>query len=245
MKITVFNGSPRKAAGNTHIMTEAFLEGAREAGAEADVVFLADKHIKPCLGCLSCWLKTPGKCVHDDDMKELLPLMESDILVFATPVYVDNVTGIMKMFIDRLITSGDPHFEKDEHGETRHVNTQGKSPKFVVISNCGYPEQTHFQVISHFFNRMARNFHTEVVGEIYRGEGELLRSSPLLLKPIIASYKNTLKKAGREIVEEGRLSEDTRAKLEKPLVPYDQYLSGAEKYWNETLKSLKKKDGLS
>jgi multimeric flavodoxin WrbA len=237
MKIAVFNGSPRKSAGNTHVMVEAFLEGARKVGAETEMVFLAEKNIKPCLGCFGCWTKTPGQCVQDDDMKDLLPLAGADILVFATPVYVDNVTGIMKNFIDRMIVGGDPHIENDEHGESWHVNGFDHTPKFVVISNCGYPEQTHFQVVSHFFHRMARNWHTKVIGEIYRGEGELLRKPPLILTPIIARYKKLLRTAGSEIVEQGRISEETQAKLEQPLIPYDGYVNGANQSFDKILRN--------
>ena len=124
MKITIFNGSPRTEHGNTHIMVSEFMKGAEQAGAEVENIFLAKMKISPCMGCFGCLLKKPGKCVIIDDMSELLEkFVHSDIVVFATPLYVDNVTGIMKNFMDRLIPIADPHFEKDNGGECVHVDS--------------------------------------------------------------------------------------------------------------------------
>lgn len=239
MKITAFNGSPRAERGNTNIMVDAFLEGAKEAGADTENVFLVHKRIEHCRGCFTCWTKTPGKCVYKDDVADLITkIFNSDIMVVATPLYVDNVTGIMKNFLDRLIPASDPHFEKDEHGESRHVLKFQKIPKLVIVSNCGFPEQTHFQVLHHYFQRVARNLHTEVIAEIYRGEGELLKSDSLILKPIIWSYKRLLKKAGKEVVQSLKLSEETIKELEKPLISYDLYLKKGNEYWDKELNKL-------
>ncbi len=234
MKITAFNGSPRGKRGNTYIMTEAFLKGAEEAGAQVEQVLLSEKKINHCMGCFRCWVKTPGKCYIDDDMKPLLEkLRATDIIVFATPLYVDNVTGLMKNFMDRIIPLGDPHIVKDEKGESRHPIRHGETSKIVVISNCGFPEQSHFQVLQLLFKRIARNMHTEVIAEIYRGEGELLKQSNPQLEPILDKYKNVLRKAGREIVELSRLSDDTMAALAKPLVPYNEYASVANEFFDK------------
>ena len=238
MKITVFNGSPRAENSNTHFMIEQFTKGAEQAGAEVENIFLAKKEIKPCKGCFSCWLKTPGRCIIKDDMAELIEkLADSDIVVFATPLYVDNVTGIMKIFMDRIIAAGDPHIEKDENGESVHVTKSEKRPKLVVISNCGFPEQSHFQVLELLFKRIARNIRTEVIGEIYRGGGAILKDAPLILKPLIMKYSKLLQKAGREIAENNQLSKETRQELEKPLITVDSYIAEANKYFDQLLSS--------
>ncbi|MDD5529731.1 MAG: flavodoxin family protein [bacterium] len=242
MKITVFNGSPRAEKGNTHIMVEEFLSGAKEAGAETENIFLVKNNIKHCLGCYNCWIQTPGECIIKDDMKELLSkFIETDIVVFATPLYVDNVSGIMKNFMDRLIPVLDPYFKKDENGECRHTNRYNKSPKIVVISNSGFPEQSHFQVLQLLFRRIAKNMQSEVIGEIYRGGGPILGNKMLLLTPFIHNYKKCLHKAGKEIVENLKLSDETIQKLEKPIIPDEQYISGANKSWDKTLAKIKDK----
>jgi multimeric flavodoxin WrbA len=244
MKITAFNGSPRGRKGNTHIMVEEFLNGAREAGAETENIFLVEKEIKHCLGCFQCWTKTPGQCVLKDDMAELLSkFISSDIVVFATPLYVDNVTGIMKNFMDRIVPLADPRFEKDEGGECRHLSRFEKHPRIVVISNCGFPEQSHFQVLKLLFKRVARNMGSEVIAGIYRGGGELLGNPLLILKPLIWKYKQLLRQAGREVVENLKLSAETSAQLEAPIVPEEQYIKGANDHWNRILSQIKTSAG--
>lgn len=236
MRITIFNGSPRGENGNTHLMAEEFAKGAQEANAQIENILLVKKEIKHCHGCFNCWIKTPGKCLIQDDMRELLPKFKSsDIIIFATPLYVDNVTGIMKNFMDRLIPILDPHLQTDEKGECLHPMRFNPSPKIVVISNCGFPEQSHFQVLRLLFRRIARNMHSEVIAEIYRSSGELLGHSPLILKPLIWKYNKLLRNAGKELVENLRFSEETIRQLEEPLIPSEQYLKGANKYWDKQL----------
>lgn len=239
MRILIVNGSPRGKNGNTHRMVAEFIAGAVEAGAEAENIFLAQKTIRPCLGCFACWTKTPGQCSQKDDVGELLDkILQADLLVFATPVYVDNVTGIMKNFMDRLIPLVDPHFEKDSEGEYRHVRRYTKMPKIAVIANSGLPEQSHFQVLRLLFRRMARNMQSELAAEIYRGGGELLKENVLLLRPRQVRYRKLLRQAGRELVEQGALSATTMAALDKPLVPKDLYMKGANKHWDKKLAKL-------
>ena len=238
MKITVFNGSPHAEKGNTNVMVEAFLEGAREAGAETENIFLARKKIHHCTGCYACWIKTPGQCAIQDDMTELLSkICASDMVIFATPLYVDNVTGIMKQFMDRMIPVADPYFEKDAGGECRHKTTS-KVPKILVISNCGFPEQSHFQVLKLLFRRIARNMSTELIAEIYRGGGAILSEKSFWLWLPLRHYKALLQKAGGEVVTNGKISAGLQGDLEKPLVPEAQYIKKAEAHFKKELAKI-------
>ncbi|MFH1800533.1 MAG: flavodoxin family protein [Candidatus Omnitrophota bacterium] len=238
MKITVFNGSPHAERSNTNVMAEAFLEGARAVGAEVENIFLAHKKIHSCVACYSCWLKTPGQCAVQDDMTELLPKCQaSDIVIFATPLYVDNVTGLMKNFMDRMIPAADPYFEKDPGGECRHKITS-KVPKIMVISNCGFPEQSHFQVLKLLFRRIARNMNTELIAEIYRGGGSILSDKSFWLWLPLRHYKALLRRAGEEVVTNGGISAELQRDLEKPLMPEEQYIKGAESFFRKELKKI-------
>lgn len=104
MRILAISGSPRGKNGNTERILRPFLEGARKAGAVTDTVYLKEKNINHCTGCYSCWTKTPGVCIHNDDMPGLLEkVCHADILVFVTPLYVYTVSGLMKDFMDRML----------------------------------------------------------------------------------------------------------------------------------------------
>ena len=100
-KILGIMGSPRRN-GNTHILLTKIFEGAESAGAREDILFLNDLAIKECNGCHACW---EGKdCSKDDDMNSIYPrIIESDVIIFGTPVYWYGPTALMKGFIDRFV----------------------------------------------------------------------------------------------------------------------------------------------
>ena len=107
MKVTAFLGSPR-ARGNTDVLAGRLLEGAREAGSEAEAVELRNLKIHHCIGCEKCW-QMGAACVYNDDMAGMYKTIEhSDVLVFVTPVYWYAPTTIFKAFMDRLVPFNRP-----------------------------------------------------------------------------------------------------------------------------------------
>jgi multimeric flavodoxin WrbA len=94
-------GSTRKG-GNTHILVEKILNGAEQEGAIVEIVLLKDLNISDCDGCHSCW--KGNDCSKQDDMNTIFPkIIESDVLIFGTPVYWYGPTALMKAFIDRFV----------------------------------------------------------------------------------------------------------------------------------------------
>ena len=107
MKITVLNGSPRK--GNTAAMTAAFAEGAQAAGHEVEVIQVGRLKINGCLGCKYCHGKGEGKCIQKDDMEKVMPAyLESDMIVFASPIYYFDVTAQLSAATQRVYAIGKP-----------------------------------------------------------------------------------------------------------------------------------------
>ncbi len=94
-------GSPRKN-GNTHILVSHILAGAREVGVEVEMLFLGDLEIRECDGCHACW--KGERCGKNDDMIGVYPkIIQSDAIVFGTPVYWYGPTALMKSLIDRFV----------------------------------------------------------------------------------------------------------------------------------------------
>jgi multimeric flavodoxin WrbA len=104
MKIIAVNGSPRKNW-NTYILLEKCLEGARDAGAETELINLYDIEYKGCRSCFACKRKgvTTIKCAMKDDLEPVLEkICECDALVLGSPIYFSSVTGEMRSFWERL-----------------------------------------------------------------------------------------------------------------------------------------------
>ena len=101
MKVIAIHGSPRTIRSTTRKLAGLVLEGAAEAGAETGMIDLCDFRVTPCTACEGC--SFTGICVYDDDVPAIVERMkEADGIVFASPVYIDNVSGQMKVFFDRL-----------------------------------------------------------------------------------------------------------------------------------------------
>ena len=147
MKIVAVLGSPRPK-GNSVLMAEAFLNTARERGADIEVYLLNQMNIKGCQGCGQC--KTESEmCVVEDDLK---PVYESirgaDILVVASPVYFGDLSAQLKCFWDRTYAWFNPNF-------TSRLAPGKKSVMFLAQAN---PNEEMFNDIHPRYERWLKMF---------------------------------------------------------------------------------------
>ncbi|MBE9067398.1 flavodoxin family protein [Leptolyngbya cf. ectocarpi LEGE 11479] len=101
-KVTAFIGTARKK--HTYNAVCQFLDHLQSLGdVECEIVALSDYHLGTCRGCKQCFAKGEASCPLKDDRDVLIEkMMASDGVVFATPNYVFHVSGIMKVFLERL-----------------------------------------------------------------------------------------------------------------------------------------------
>jgi multimeric flavodoxin WrbA len=237
MKIFAVNGSPNMKKGMTHVLMETFLDGAREAGAEVETIFLQKKKIRYCLGCFDCWVKTPGVCVQKDDMPELLEkVLEADWFVIGTPLYVDGMTAQTKTFLDRMIPLADPHFELVD-GHYRHPQRYGKNcPGVVLVSVCGFYERDNFDGLIDHMERICRNMQSRFVGAVVRPSSYIFTLEKVLAEPV-QKIKEAARRAGRELVEKGTLSPQVLDDVARDYLPKEAFLKGSNDFWDRCIKA--------
>ena len=240
-KVIAINSSPIMNKSNTALVLDPFLEGMKEAGAEVELFYTKKLKINPCQGEFHCWLKTPGKCFHKDDMQMLLPkIAEADVWVLATPLYVDGVSGPMKNLLDRIIPMVQPFFELRD-GHCRHPGREGtQNGQLVLVSNCGFWEMDNFDPLLVHMKAICKNARREFAGALLRPHGPALMAMKERGMPIDDIFV-AAKEAGRQLVEDGKMSSEILKTVGRELLPLKMYVHVTNQIFQETLDTLEKK----
>jgi multimeric flavodoxin WrbA len=130
--------------GNTAILLDAVLEGAREAGAEVERIDIGDLRIDPCDGCRKC--DGTGTCARTgDDMRVIYKkIREVDALVVASPIFFMGVTAQLKALIDRCQC-----FWIERYVLNRKPYEGRRHPKGLFVSTAGSPKPDVFDPAIH------------------------------------------------------------------------------------------------
>jgi multimeric flavodoxin WrbA len=174
MKILGLEGSSRED-GNTEKLVKTILESAKENGAEVNFYKLTKMNISLCLGCFNC--RETGSCVTDDDMKFLLEeIQTSDVIILGSPVYMWQVSGQTKLFMDRLM----PFIKTDFT-----TRLKGKKRLFMAFTQ-GNPDKNIFKPYFEYLENLFSFLHYDVKGTIVaagtRDKNDILQQTQLLEK---------------------------------------------------------------
>lgn len=174
MKVIGFVASPRKR-GNTDILVDWFLKGAKSAGADTEKIYLYDCTINPCQGCYkNCWI-TPNDCIRfNDDMPQLIKkVITSDLTLFASPVYMASFTAQLAAFFERCIPVMNVDLKEMKILENKF---KGKKTVIALVQDSPDPSVADipFQALEYI---LQKNFQMEIVGKLHvpgvRDEGDI------------------------------------------------------------------------
>ena len=220
MKILVLNGSPKEKS-DTFRLTDAFLQGMNQSGEhEVHIVHVREKQIAPCRGCFGCWQRMDGHCVIQDDQNAVLDLYRvADVIIWSFPLYCYGMPSPLKAVLDRTIPLVRMKMVRQPDGTVRHEALADFSRiHTVVICGCGFP---HWEGNFDGLRQMCRTCfgHPDIVCV---PEAPLLNvpEAAVVADPLLAKFR----RAGEEYAASLRLSAQTLAELEKPMIPAEVYI---------------------
>ncbi len=241
MNVLIINGSPKGQGSNTYKLTKAFVQGM-EAGREEELsveeLQVNKLQIKHCLGCFSCWNKTPGQCVIKDDMQLVMEkLLWADITIWSFPLYYFNVPGGLKDLIDRQLPMVLPFMEKEADNGSHPTRYDMSEKRSVLISTCGfYTAKGNYDSVLSMFNHLLGKDSYET---IFCGQGELFRVPELSNRT--NQYLESVKVAGKEYIS-GGMTEKTKKELEALLFPRETFEAMADASWGVDRSTGEKQD---
>ena len=219
MKILVLNGSPKRDKSDTLRMTNAFLDGMKDAGSQdVHVIHTVDKHIEYCTGCFSC-MRNGGTCVHGDDMKAILEeILSSDLLVWSFPLYCYGMPASLKALLDRTLPLSSMAMRKV--GERyEHVEQADFSKlRYLMVCGCGFPNSRHnFEPAVRQFELCFPSSRTVIT----------VPESPMFAAPeadaVTKPRLEKMREAGRQYAESGNISPELMAEITSPMIPEEVY----------------------
>ena len=220
MKVLVLNGSPKKKS-DTFRLTEAFLRGMnRKEAQEVHVVNVIEKNIGPCRGCFGCWQRQDGHCVIEDDQNAVLDLYRTaDVIIWSFPLYCYGMPSHLKALLDRTIPLVKMKMVQEADGTVRHEALADFSRiHTLVICGCGFPDwEGNFDGLRAMCNVCFGGPDMVCVPE-----------TPMLNIPAAAPVADPLlarfEQAGEEYAGALKLSAETVAELERPMIPKEDYI---------------------
>ncbi len=141
-KVVALNGSPREH-GCTAALVDEIIKAAGRQGAEAGSYYLSGMDIGGCRGCYTC--RVEGQCVQQDDMLKLYEdITDADGIIFATPVYMWQMTAQLKLAVDRMM----PFLREN------YASSLAPGKKVLLAVTQGRPDTSMFR---HYFEYVGKN----------------------------------------------------------------------------------------
>lgn len=212
MRVLVLNASPRGEQSHTRALTAAFLSGFPE-DTEVETVELARLNVRPCLGCLGCWTKTPGKCVQRDDMQRVYAAIDrADVIVESFPLYFYGIPGTLKTMTDRCL----PYTKA--YGWSGHSLHELRDPallekRLVLLSTCWHTGiERNYAAVRAEYDLICDGRYEA----IFCPQGELFVIDAC--KRQKDAYLADVRLAGQDVAQGRRIAPETQQRLNRPIL---------------------------
>lgn len=161
MNCLVLNGNPEPSSFDDYLA--GFVRSLVEQGHHAECVALRGLHLRYCVGCWTCWWKTPGLCAIKDDMVALYPKMvRSDLVVWASPLVLGTISALTKKAQDRFVPLAHPYIELVD-GECHHRHRYAHNADLgVIVGPTAADDERDIAIVRRFFERFSRNTRTRL-----------------------------------------------------------------------------------
>ena len=227
MKIIAINASHRGDRGHTRFLIDRIFQGAREAGAECETVTLSRLKINRCLACAKCQTKEHYlRCVQEDrdDVRQVFDeIAAADLVIYATPVDLYSMTGLLKTLLDRLYGICDvSDAQLSKSGLLHHHVEEAVCRKpFVTLVVCGNIEVETTKNVLSYFRTYARFMDAPRAGVLVRNASGYLgtNQSPDLNNPRVRAVCTAYEQAGRELATLGKIRRNTQRRANQEIVP--------------------------
>lgn len=234
--VLIINGSPRAKKGYTDFYSQEFKKGLESACDNVELVYLSKFKINDCIGCLKCMLDTSGDCIHDgkDEFKIIYEKqLKADLVIFAFPLYLDGMPGLLKNYIDRTVRS-DHIFKIEGPSKLRHARKNMKDQTMMAFSICGYLEKENFKPVKEHIKQLAGTKHMPLLTSIYRSASIYIYHNPLVYKKLNIIME-AMKKAGEEIILNGKITNTTMKKIEMDIDKPSTFLKIANTFFDKKI----------
>ncbi len=240
MKILAINGSHRGEKGYTQFLIDKLFNGAKKYGAECETIVLKNNKINICLGCRVCHKKEHYlTCIFDekDDVNTIFNKMrEADILVFATPIYIFTMTGLMKVFLDRITSTADSSILKiSENGLFfHHIDKNLASKPFILLTTQDNFEDKSSENVKTYFETFSRFMDASLLGHIRIKSDKLVghgidKDKELKYPRVIKVYE-FIEKAGEEVAKYRKIKKQTLKQCNIDILNMPKFIKFALKF---------------
>jgi multimeric flavodoxin WrbA len=161
MKTIILNGNPKPDNTAFDDYLRDLTREMESRGHPIAVFTLREMDIKYCIGCFGCWVKTPGECfVKDDSFIICKEYINSDLVLFASPVIMGFTSALLKKVHDKFIPLIHPYFELVDR-EVHHLARYSKYPLMALLLEKGKEvDQDDIDIITDIYKRDAINLKT-------------------------------------------------------------------------------------